>query len=162
VFGSLTWPIHPWSTAGDLLADLAEVGADLLARSIEAAAAGTEPVPQPETGISLAPKITPGDVRLDWTEPAARLERLIRAANPEPAAWTTLAGERLQIMAAEVADEWAEPGELVVRKREVLAGTGSAALRLVQVVPAGKKAMAGADWARGLRLAGPAFLGRDA
>jgi methionyl-tRNA formyltransferase len=150
VFATLSRPVGA-ATAGELLADLAERGAALLGEAVAAAGRGEEPVPQAADGVTLAPKIRPEDVALDWAEPAERLERLVRAAHPEPGAWTTVAGKRLRVLRAEVADEALAPGEWAVRKREVLVGTATAALRLVEVWPEGKKAMPGADWGRGLR-----------
>ena len=155
VYGSLTAPIGPTTTAGELLDVLAHEGAGLLAEAVAAAGAGVEPHPQPDSPVSLAPKVTLDGVRLDWAQPAERLDRLIRAANPQPGAWTVVDGRRLTVLLAEATDEAVPPGEMVVRKREVLVGTGTTALRLLDVVPEGRRSMLGPDWARGLRRAVP-------
>ena len=73
VFGTLTEPIRPTDTSGDLLDRLAVSGAELLVECSTAIAAGTlEPVPQPAEGVSLAPKITVEDARVGWAEPGVR------------------------------------------------------------------------------------------
>jgi methionyl-tRNA formyltransferase len=151
VYRRLTVPVGPRSTAGDLLADLSHRGAALLLDTLPAAEAGEEPTPQPDGPVSLAPKITPPDVRLDWTRPAWDLDRLIRAANPEPGAWTTVGDRRLRVLVAEPAEERGEPGQIAARRREVLVGTGTTMMRLLEVVPQGRRPMSGPDWARGLR-----------
>ncbi|MDR1807376.1 MAG: methionyl-tRNA formyltransferase [Propionibacteriaceae bacterium] len=165
VFRRLTVPVGPRVTAGELLDELAGRGAALLVETLAAAAAGEEPEPQPAGPVSLAPKIEPADVRLDWTRPASALDRLVRAANPEPGAWTTAAGQRLRILRAEPVDAApgpapTPPGRLAIGKKEVLVTTGAGHLRLLEVVPAGKRAMPAPDWARGLRQTAPAELGR--
>ncbi len=98
--------------------------------------------------MSLAPKITPEDARVDWTAPALRVDRLVRACTPAPGAWTTLRGKRVKLGPVTVTDEVLAPGEL----RDGLVGTGTTAVRLGGVRPEGKAAMAAGDWLRGLRL----------
>ena len=89
VFGVLTEPVGPRDTAGDLLGRLAVSGARLLVDTLDGIESGeVRAVPQPEEGISYAPKINPEDARVDWGLPAAAIDRLIRGCTPEPGAWT--------------------------------------------------------------------------
>jgi len=76
----------------------------------------------------------------------------VRGCNPAPGAWTTFRGERLKVLAVRLTDEELKPGELQATKSSVKVGTGSKAVELVTVQPQGKKPMAAADWARGVRL----------
>ncbi|MCC6495312.1 MAG: methionyl-tRNA formyltransferase [Propionibacteriaceae bacterium] len=140
-------------TTGEALAALQELGAGLLATTLDRLAAGTvTALPQPEAGITLAPKLTVAGARIDWTRPALEISRQVRANNPSPVAWTELAGERLRVLLAVPADgEDLSPGELRAGKRSVLVGTGAGLLELLQVQPAGKRVVAAADWGRGLR-----------
>ena len=108
--------------------------------------------------VSFAPKITVDDARVDWTRPAAVIDRQIRACTPAPGAWTTYAGERLKLGPVTPADGALPPGELMAGKSAVVVGTGTRALRLGEVQPVGKRPMPAADWARGLRLAGGEVL----
>jgi len=117
--------------------------------------------PQPADGVSHAPKVTADDARIDWSAPAAAVDRLIRSVTPEPGAWTTFRGERVKLgpLAPSDAPEAPSaespplvPGELRVTKRAVLVGTGSAPVVLGQVQAHGKKSMPAADWARGVRI----------
>ncbi|MDR1387525.1 MAG: methionyl-tRNA formyltransferase [Propionibacteriaceae bacterium] len=162
IWASQTWPIGARQRAGQLLDQLALAGADLLVESLRSAAAGQTARPQPTAGVSWAPKLNPAETMVDWTASDQSLDRLIRAAWPNPAAWTELAGQRLKLLAAEPTAQTLPPGQLEVGRRQVLVGTGGAALRLLEVAPAGRPAMAAADWGRGLRSTGPIRLGPSA
>lgn len=151
VYGSTIQPLEGRETAGEVLGALARDGASLLLDTVEMLAT-VEPEPQDPDGVTLAPKITPRDAHLDWSWDAVRLDRVIRACSPEPTAWTTLDGDRFGVTASALADETGlAPGEVRGERRRVLVGTGTTALELVRVQPAGRKAMAAVDWARGLR-----------
>lgn len=151
VFGRLDHPLDGSETAGDLLAALADSGARLLLDTLDRLPT-TEPVEQDAEGVTIAPKLTVEEARLDWTREGLELDRLIRGCSPAPMAWTTLAGTRVGISYArplETAE--LEPGELRPEKRRLCVGTGGVDLELVRVKPQGRTEMAGADFGRGLR-----------
>jgi len=164
VFGVLTEPIQPTDTAGDLLDRLAVSGAELLVATLDGIEDGTiRALPQSPEGVSLAPKLTPDDARVDWKLPAHLIDRQIRGCTPDPGAWTELGGARIKLWpvtltppvpGAGVTGASLAPGELRVERGAVYAGTGSRPVRLGDVQPPGKRQMAAADWARGLH-AGP-------
>ncbi|MDQ4053266.1 MAG: methionyl-tRNA formyltransferase [Actinomycetota bacterium] len=151
-FGVMTERIRPSDTAGDLLNRLAEGGAGLLVITLDGIADGSlEAREQPVDGVSYAPKIEVADAAIDWTGPAAAVDRGIRACTPAPGAWTTHEGERLKVGPVEIVDGSLEPGRLEIDKQAVLVGTGTTPVRLGTVQAVGKRRMAAADWARGLR-----------
>jgi methionyl-tRNA formyltransferase len=160
VYGVVTERIDPTDTAGDLLGRLARSGAVLLERVLTALSQDAiHAIPQSADGVSHAPKMTVASARVDWTAPAFVIHRQVRAATPNPGAWTEIGGVRVKLgpvhpIAAETAapDHDLAPGELWVGKREVLVGTATNPLRLGTVQPPGKKPMAAEDWARGARL----------
>ena len=137
-------------TAGTLTAELAGLGAglllDLLARPLPWPAA-----PQPGEGVTYAAKIDKAESRIDWNQPAAAIDRLVRAMQPAPGAWFLHDGERVKLIEAEPAasEHPAAAGTLL---RDTLVATGDGGLRLLTVQPAGKAAMPAADWLRGRRL----------
>jgi methionyl-tRNA formyltransferase len=161
VFGVMTERIRPGDTAGDLLARLAEGGAGLLVQTLDGIEDGTlEAREQPEDGLSYAPKILVDDARIDWTHPAAAIDRQVRACHPAPGAWSTYEGERIKIgPVAATAHDGLPPGVLEVTKNAVLVGTGTTPVQLGEVKAFGKKQMPAADWARGVRLASGVRLG---
>ncbi len=161
-FGVMTETIRPTDTAGDLLERLATGGAQLLVATLDGIESGhIEARPQPAEGVSLAPKIRVEDAQVDWTEPAAAVDRRIRACTPSPGAWTTFDGERFKVgpVVIEANVEPLEPGTLRVLKNAVLVGTGTMPVRLGDVKPFGKKQMPAADWARGVRVESGARFG---
>jgi methionyl-tRNA formyltransferase len=153
IFATVKEPIRPDDTAGDLLHRLSLSGARLLVDTLDGIEDGTlTPTPQPETDaqVSYASKINVEDARIEWTQPAEVVDRLVRACTPAPGAWTTFRGERLKINSARVSDFVLPPGRLEISKRSVSVGTGTQALELDEVQAQGKKPMAAADWARGI------------
>jgi methionyl-tRNA formyltransferase len=170
VFGTLTEPIRPTDTSGDLLERLALSGAELLVRTLDAIEDGTvSAVPQPADGVSFAPKLTPADARVDWKLPAHLIDRQLRACTPDPGPWTEFdAGQasagRLKLWPVTLAagaallgaadgtsgDAGLAPGKARVDRNAVYVGTGTVPVRLGDVQPQGKRRMPAADWARGL------------
>ncbi|MFE3559571.1 methionyl-tRNA formyltransferase [Streptomyces sp. NPDC059193] len=156
VYGILTEEVRASDTSGDLLTRLAFAGAGLLAATMDGIEDGTlRAVEQPVDGISLAPKITVEDARIDWTAPAMRADRVVRGCTPAPGAWTVFRGERLKLISVGLVPDRTDlaPGVLAPAKNNVYVGTGSHAVELLWVQPQGKKPMRGADWARGVRIA---------
>ena len=162
-FGTLTETIRPRDTSGALLDRLAVAGAGLLLATLDGLEAGElVAVPQAADDISLAPRLTTDDGRVRWEHPALAVDRRVRACTPAPGAWTTLAdGSRLKLspvlLRPEV--EHLAPGEIAVARTAVLVGTGTHAVELTDVAPAGKRSMPAADWARGARLEANGRLG---
>lgn len=151
VIGTLTEQIRPDDTAGALLERLSHSGSVLLAQTLSAIDSGAAH-PQPQQGeVSLAPKLTIEDGRIDWSEPALAIGRRARGVTPEPGAWTMLDGQRVKLepVLLRPGHSALAPGQLAVDGKSVLVGTGSHPVELVRVQPAGKKMMSAADWARG-------------
>ncbi|MFF7676940.1 methionyl-tRNA formyltransferase [Actinacidiphila glaucinigra] len=162
VYGVVTEDVRPRDTSGDLLTRLSHSGAKLLTATMDGIEDGALVArPQPAEGVSLAPKITVDDARVDWNAPALRVDRVIRGCTPAPGAWTLFGGERLKVGPVTLLPERTDlaPGELEVTKRAVYAGTGSHAVELGEVRPQGKKPMPAADWARGVRVPSGERLG---
>ena len=134
-------------TTGELTAELADLGARLMVETLEAL-----PLPataQPDDGVTYAHKIDKAEARIDWTQPALHLDRLVRAMQPSPGAWFESAGQRVKLIAAEPTDGHGPPGTLLP---DTCVATGEGALRLVTVQPEGRPRMPAVDWLRGRRL----------
>jgi methionyl-tRNA formyltransferase len=162
IFATVTEPVRPDDTAGDLLHRLSLSGARLLVDTLDGIQDGTlTPTPQPETDaqVSYASKINVEDARIDWTQPAEVVDRLVRACAPAPGAWTTFRGERFKINSARLSETVLPPGVLEITKRSVRVGTGTRTLQLGEVQAQGKRPMTAADWARGVTFDTEPMLG---
>jgi methionyl-tRNA formyltransferase len=143
-------PISEGDTYGTLSERLAGLGGELLSRALDAPFPFAE---QPEEGVTYAEKITAEDRRLDPARPAVDLARVVRALTPHIGASVELPdGSRLGVRGAraEVGSGLAE-GAFEGRDGRLRLGCREGALELLEVLPAGGRAMAAADYVRGNR-----------
>ena len=152
VFGTVTEPIRAEDTGSTLLDRLSRSGAVLLAQTLAAIADGSAVAIAQSGTVSLAPKLTIEDGKIDFTAPALAISRRIRGVTAEPGAWTWLDGQRFKVGQAVLRPDQRDlpPGRLAVLGKSLLVGTGSHAIELLAVQPAGKKMMKAADWLRGI------------
>lgn len=146
-------PIDPAENAGELTARLAIIGADLLAARLPDFVAGSiEPRPQ-EGEVTVAPKVTTADARLDPASSAEEMLRRIRAFAPKPGAWGEVDGSRLKVLKAGLwlGSEVPAPGSIEVHDHSIVLGTAGGAVELFDVQPAGSAPMAATAWANGRR-----------
>lgn len=119
---------------------LAVTGAQLLLRVLQEQ---PQPVPQDNACASYAAKISKAEAHIDWTRPAAEIDRLVRAFNPAPGAYTTWNGQVLKIWRAEPVAATAVPGTVVQADHNgVVVATGIGAIRLLELQRAGGKRLA--------------------
>ena len=156
-------PLRPDDTTGTLTERLAALGGEAIGTAIDGLKAGVlHPTPQPAAGVTVAPRIEREQARLVWTRRAAELERLVRAMQPAPAAFTTLGGKVLKVHRAAIAPGagGASPGTVV---RATPAGidvaTGAGSLRLLDVQLEGKRRLEAAAFLAGHRLPPGTCLG---
>ena len=143
----------------ELLQHLADLGPEVVRRSFEMIQDGKTPSDQIGTP-SLAPKITKSEAKIDFTQDADHISNAIRAFTYEPGAWTVWKDEPFKICATAFSDvKNATPGEIFVIEKSVFVATGSQALEILRVIPAGKKEMDAIDWAHGARLNGGEIFG---
>lgn len=156
-------PIGARETAGQLHDRLATLAADALCAALPGVLAGTsQPRPQDPAVASVAPKILKAEAALDWTEPAAALERRVRAFNPWPVAETRFhGGARLRVFEAEVLNgaPGALPGTIVAAGRAGIdVATGDGVLRLTRVQPPSGRVMDAAAYLAAHSVADAAFV----
>ena len=153
VLGCQRAPIGPMTTAGELHDNLASLGAPLMLEMLAGLADGSvAPTPQPDVGVTRAPKILPVDSRLDWGRSATELERVVRAMAPTPGAWFEHDGARIKVTLALAADsaEEAAPGTVIDEELTVRCGAGG--LRLLRLQRAGRKPMSATNFLHGYQL----------
>ena len=158
-------PIGEATTAAQLRAGLAALGAQLMVAALDGLAAGTLAArPQPAHGATYAAKLGRDEGRLDWRRTAAELDRQVRALNPDPGVWFEHGGERIKVLrAAPVAAAEGEsppastPGVVVDDRLTVACGEGY--LRLMTMQRAGRAAVPADAFLRGYPLPAGTQLG---
>ncbi|HYO46866.1 MAG TPA: methionyl-tRNA formyltransferase [Gemmatimonadota bacterium] len=155
-------PILAEDTAETLTSRLAALGGRLAVESLDRLQAGTlAENPQDDTRATYAEKVSTEEARVDWSRPAAEIERAARAFDPWPGAWTTFRGERLKVFRVSPRPSGgAEPGEVTGLDPAPVVEAGGGAVRLDLVQPPGSRRMSGADWARGRAVRPGERLGR--
>lgn len=154
VLHKVATPIGPDETAGELTARLAELGAGALVDALSLLTGGfAQPTPQDPRGVTLAPKVDRDSARVDWQRDAASLARQVRAFDPAPGAWTTLAAAPLKLFGALPTADAGEPGLVLAAGDRLVVGCGTGALAVHEVQPAGRTRLSVADWTRGRGIA---------
>lgn len=145
-------PIGPETTGGQLHDTLAALGANLIVAALAGLADGSlAPRPQPEAGVTYAHKLDKAEARIDWARPAAEIELQVRAFDPWPGTWFEAQGQRIRLLAAEVAQGSGAPGTVLDDRLTVACGEG--ALRPIRLQRQGKGAVDAAAFLRGFAVA---------
>ncbi len=147
-------PILPGDTSASLHEKLSVLGGQVLRRSLAGYLGGSlVPEPQPTDGVVMAPMIRKEDGVLDFTKPAAELERRMRAFTPWPGSSTRLEGQVFKVHAATVVEGQGEPGTVLSSgPAGIVVACGVGALRFEQVQPEGKRVMPVKDFLLGRRI----------
>lgn len=175
VYGTVTTPIRSTDTSASLLNRMSVLAGELVLRVVRDIASGkAAPVPQEHAGATRAPKMTREDGLVDWSSPSDDIDRLVRAFQPWPEAFTFLPPKRgkqkrLHILTLQhepqfdLAAHSAIPGEILAadgRLGLIVAAGDGLAVRLARVKPEGKRAMDGAEFVRGANLEKGMVLGK--
>jgi methionyl-tRNA formyltransferase len=140
-------PIGPRATTPEIHDALAALGAPLILRAL---AEDPPAIPQPEAGVTYAPKIAKEDGRLDWNADATALDRRIRALTPWPGCFFQHGAEVIRVLGAEPAEGAGAPGTVLDGAPTIACGTG--ALRLTRLQRAGRAPLPAAEFLRGYAL----------
>ena len=153
VLHTVSTPIAPDETGGELTVRLAEIGALALVEALALSEVeATHLVHQDDERATYAPKITRELAQIRWEEPSEMVARQTRAFDPRPGAWTSLSGRETKLFGPKPADEWETdevPGQVVETDPALVIATGDGALQFLDVQPAGKHRMAAREWLRG-------------
>ena len=134
-------------TTADLHDRLAGMGADLIVKVLDRLPLPA--VPQAAEGVTYAAKIDKAEARIDWTRPAAEVDRLIRGLSPFPGAWCMAGGERLKLLRSRLAEGQGAPGEVL---GGLVVACGKGAVEITEVQREGKRPLPTAEALRGMAL----------
>jgi len=143
-------------TTGELFAELGAVGAAAMVEVL-ADLAAFPPEVQDDAEAIYAPKIDKAEGRIDWTQDAPVIERLVRGLAPFPGAWFELEGERVKLLLAEVVAASGAPGTVLDEDFTIACSTG--AIRPLKLQRAGKPVLERAEFLRGRPVAAGTVLG---
>ena len=150
-------PIEPEDTCASIHDQLAEIGAELMLKTLDGLEKGTvKPLPQDPALATYAPMLKKFDGLLDWSQSAVPLHNRIRAFNPWPGTYTLLQGQILRIWKArpaEVSGESLPPGSLLHHSSgAAMVACGTGFLRLEEVQLENRKRTSALDFLHGIRL----------
>ncbi|MEY2597379.1 MAG: hypothetical protein RL182_462, partial [Actinomycetota bacterium] len=132
----------------DLFDALSHVGTEALLEALNLIMANNSPKPQSGTP-TIARKVSKEECRIAWDAQTVAILRKIRAFSANPGVFTFIRGEMIKILSARESEIDLKPGEL---NKFGQVGTGDGAIQIIEVVPAGKRAMAASDWLNGFKL----------
>ncbi len=135
-------------TAGELHDRLSALGARLVAEAL-ARLDALKPEPQPEAGVTYAAKIDKAEARVDWTVPAAQVDRLIRGLSPFPGAWCEIGGERVKLLRSRAVPGSGAPGQVL---EGLTVACGEGAVQILEAQRSGGRALRAEDFLRGYQM----------
>ncbi|MBT8153367.1 methionyl-tRNA formyltransferase [Epibacterium ulvae] len=129
---------------------LSDMGAGLIVTALDGLSDLT-PEPQPQDGVTYAHKIDKSEAQIDWTSPAAEVDRKIRGLSPFPGAWCEVEGQRVKLLASKLATNTGPSGQVLDDALTVACGEG--AVELIRLQRAGKGAQDRDVFLRGFPIA---------
>jgi methionyl-tRNA formyltransferase len=152
VYLSKSVSIEPDETTELLLTRLSHIGADLAIQSLVVIQRGSEPVAQLSSGVTLAPKITKNDGKINWHESTSEIFNRFRALSGNPGTWTLLGELRIKIDSLGISNrtEKLSPSEVLIADEHLLVGTSNGVIEIKTLTPAGRSQMSAAEFIRGL------------
>jgi len=135
-----------------LLTWLSNIGADLAIQTLSKIQTGIKPVAQLNSGVTLAPKITKNDGKINWHENTDEIFNRYRALAGNPGIWTLLGELRLKIDSLEISNrvEKISPAEVLISDEHLLVGANNGVIEIKTLTPAGRSQMSAAEFIRGL------------
>ena len=138
---------------GELTKRLFEMGAEMLPGVLEGLENGTLVArPQDEERVTVTRLMKKQDGRIDWSAAAEHIERMTRAFDPWPGAFTSLKGKNLKILTAAIGDQnqvEGQPGLVTVAEKRLFVSTGEKSLELLELQAEGRRSMAVHDFLNG-------------
>jgi methionyl-tRNA formyltransferase len=145
-------PINDNENSDELLKRLSQIGSDLVIKSLELISDGVIPKPQASNGITLAPKISKNDGKIDWQQSSNQVVNRFRALSSNPGVWSLLGELRIKIdalVASSFVDQ-IKPADVVINGERLFVGVLDGVIEILILTPAGRSQMSAAEFIRGL------------
>ena len=145
-------PINDNENSDELLKRLSQIGSDLVIKSLELISDGVIPKPQASNGITLAPKISKNDGKIDWQQSSNQVVNRFRALSSNPGVWSLLGELRIKIdalVASSFVDQ-IKPADIVINGERLFVGVLDGVIEILILTPAGRSQMSAAEFIRGL------------
>ena len=145
-------PINDNENSDELLKRLSQIGSDLVIKSLELISDGIIPKPQASNGITLAPKISKNDGKIDWKQSSDQVVNRFRALSSNPGVWSLLGELRIKIdalVASSFVDQ-IKPADIVINGERLFVGVLDGVIEILILTPAGRSQMSAAEFIRGL------------
>ena len=145
-------PINDNENSDELLKRLSQIGSDLVIKSLELISGGVIPKPQASNGITLAPKISKNDGKIDWKQSSDQVVNRFRALSSNPGVWSLLGELRIKIdslVASSFVDQ-IKPADIVINGERLFVGVLDGVIEILILTPAGRSQMSAAEFIRGL------------
>ena len=150
-------------TAGELYEIINSIGEELLLKSAEILSEGrSKLIPQDHSKATYCGKIDRDTAFIDWNRNSGEIHNLIRGLNPKPAAWTNFRDMNIKIWRTTefINNEInLKPGQILkYNKKQLIVGTGSGVLEILEIQPENKKRMDGLSFINGYRIDNEKFV----
>ena len=139
-------------TSDELFTELGELGVGAVLEALDLVSQGVRPKAQEPTGATRAFKLSREEAQINWSDGAEQISAKIRAFTSNPGAWTHFRGNVIKVATPKISDISLATGEILLRDKKLLIGTGTTALEIGQITSAGKAPMDAQAWANGARL----------
>jgi len=157
-----TVPLFETDNTDSLARRLAPEGGEMILEALEGLANNSlKPIPQDESLVTKAPKLSKEDGLIDWTKPAEEIHNLVRGLFPWPGTYTTLAGKTLKLFNSTIIEMDGKAGNVLELTDQVVIGTGRSAIAFKEVQLQGKKRMPVVDFIRGHKLEPGTTMGEE-
>lgn len=151
IAGTVSTPIGPYETTGEVYNRLMDLGAALMVRCLnDIATDSIELSEQNHDKATPAPKLFKDNTRIDFELPAKKVHNLVRGLNPFPVAWCIYGDEKMNIYKTAISKKSGlKPGELRIDDGKLLAGCGEGSVELLELQLPGTKQLSGSEFANG-------------
>ena len=146
-------------TSDELFIELGQLGVEAVQDSLTAIQNGVRPIPQSHEGATKAAKISKEECEIDWNLEATTISQKVRAFTSHPGAWTRFRGGVVKIDSVKISEVKYPAGTLHVLNNELLVGTGTSAISIGYLTPAGKSRVDTRSWLNGARISNGDFFG---